>query len=80
MRDRVITAVLTIVTLTMLAGVIVSFVALFAPSGCSTDDIGCSAASGGVEAIASGAIILFGVLTLLSWWARQSWRHRRDWD
>ena len=80
MKDRVITTVLTVVTLAMLAGVVVSFIALFAPSGCSDGDIGCAAASGGVEAIAGGALILFAVLTLLSWWARQSWRHRRDWD
>jgi hypothetical protein len=80
MRDRVITAVLTIMTLAMFAGVVISFIALVAPSGCSDDDIGCSAASGGVQAIAGGAALLFAVLSLLSWWARQGWRDRRELD
>jgi hypothetical protein len=80
MARRIVTGLLALLTLLMVAGFVVSFLALVIPSGCSEGDLGCSVGSGGVDMLAGFGLVLFGALSLLSGWGLQAWRHRHDWD
>jgi hypothetical protein len=76
MTHRLVTGFLALLTLLLFAGFVLSAIVLFTPSGCSSDDIGCSAASSAATEIGVVGMVSFGPLAWVSFVALSYWRDR----